>query len=341
MPGPALAAGLGGAVLSRRVVPDPDDAGSGAAEWPCVSVIVPTYARPVQVRSCVTALRALDYPAERLEILVVDDGSPTPVSIPPGGPGAPRARVIRQANGGPARARNRGAAEASGSILAFTDDDCRPEPGWLRALTTVLAREPRALAGGLTVNGLEGNLMAEASQLLVDYLYEAFADARELQPFFTSNNIAVSAEAYRSLGGFDETFRFNAGEDRDFGERWARDSGSLRFVREARVVHYHEMGLWSFVRQHHYYGRGGAHLARLRRGRGEPPPSVESVRFYGRMLSFPLRDRGMLRGLALSGLICASQAATFTGVVRELVRPSAPGAGKSLRGADSRTGDSS
>jgi GT2 family glycosyltransferase len=283
----------------------------------------------------------LDYPADRLEILIVDDGSPTPVSIPPGPPGTPEVRVVRQANAGPARARNRGAAEASGSILAFTDDDCRPDPGWVRALALVVSREPGVLAGGLTVNGLEGNLMAEASQVLVDYLYEAFSDARELQPFFTSNNIAVSASAYRDLGGFDETFRFNAGEDRDFGERWARESGPLRFVPEARVVHYHDLGLWSFFRQHHYYGRGGAHLARLRRRRGEGPPSLESPRFYGRMLTFPLRDRGLLRGLALSALMGASQAATFTGILRELVRPSAPAAVEPPRDPEARTGDPS
>jgi GT2 family glycosyltransferase len=304
-------------------------------------VVVPTYSRPGHIRACASALRALDYPAERLEILIVDDGSPTPVSILPGGPGAPGVRVIRQANAGPARARNRGSAEASGSILAFTDDDCRPDPGWLRALVPVVTREPEVLAGGLTVNGLEGNLMAEASQVLVDYLYEAFADARELQAFFTSNNVAVSTAAYRDLGGFDETFRFNAGEDRELGERWARESGPLRFVPQARVLHYHDMGLWGFLRQHHRYGRGGAHLARLRRERGAPPPSLESPPFYGRMLTFPLRDQGLLRGMALAALMGASQAATLTGILRELVLPSWSGAVEPPHGSDPRTGDSS
>jgi GT2 family glycosyltransferase len=249
-------------------------------------------------------------------------------------------RVIRQPNAGPARARNRGAAEASGSILAFTDDDCRPDPGWVKVLVEALSEEPEALVGGYTLNGLDGNLLAEASQLLVDYLYEAFARARELQPFFTSNNIAVSSEAYRRVGGFDESFRFNAGEDRDFGERWVRAVGPLRFAPEARVLHYHDLGLWSFLRQHHYYGRGGAHLARLRRARGEPPPGIESWGFYGRMLAFPLRQRGWSRGLALSALMGLSQVATFSGILRELASPSAVAPERQPHPADPSTTDS-
>lgn len=320
----------------------PGEAEGGPGEdtaWPRVSVVVPTYARPGPIAECVTSLRALDYPPDRLEILVVDDGSPTPVSVPPGSVGAPTVRVIRQPNGGPARARNRGAAEARGSVLAFTDDDCRPAPGWARALVEALAEEPEALVGGHTSNGLEGNLLAEASQLLVDYLYDSFARARELQPFFTSNNIAVSSAAYRQMGGFDETFRFNAGEDRDFGERWVREIGPLRFVPEARVLHYHDLGLWSFVRQHHTYGRGGAHLARRRRDRGEPPPGIEPWGFYGRMLAFPFRGRGWSRGLLLSALMGVSQVATFSGIVRELVRPSARST-RLPRPADSSATDS-
>ncbi|HKK94313.1 MAG TPA: glycosyltransferase [Longimicrobiales bacterium] len=301
-------------------------------EPPFVSVIVPTFRRPDRVKECVAALRQQDYPADRLEVLIVDDGSPDPVEIDGSvGSDGPGIRLIRQRNAGPARARNHGAAEAEGSVLAFTDDDCRPDPGWAAALVRALAEEPLALTGGTTVNGLERNLMAEASQVLIDYLYEYFERARRLLPFFTSNNIAVSAEAFRAMGGFDESFRFSAGEDRDLSERWAREIGPLRHVPEATVRHFHHLSLGSFLRQHHYYGRGATHLARRRRVRGAPPPTVEPMSFYTGMLMYPLRNRSPVRGVVLSGLMLASQAATVTGVLVESVRPSSaasgPGAG--------------
>jgi len=144
---------------------------------PNVSIIVPTYARPEPLGKCLQAISALAYPRERLEVVVVDDGSPLspePVLRPH------RARLqiqlVRQRRGGPAAARNSGAAAANGELLAFTDDDCLPEAGWLDALVTRLAETPEALVFGSTVNGLARNLYASASQLLVTYLCDHFND---------------------------------------------------------------------------------------------------------------------------------------------------------------------
>lgn len=293
---------------------------------PMVSVIVPTFGRPARVAECVEALRHQDYPPDRLEIVVVDDGSPDPVEIEGAGDmsSGPRVRVIRQQNAGPATARNRGAAEARGDVLAFTDDDCQPEPSWVATFVRALAEEPDALVGGHTVNGLDRNLAAAASQVLIDYLYAYFERARRLRPFFTSNNIAVSAAAFARVGGFDTSFRFSAGEDRDLSERWTRSGSALRYVPEARVRHFHALTIRTFVRQHHYYGRGAAHLARRRRGRDEPPPSVEPLSFYTGMLAYPLRDGLSVRGLVLSWLMLVSQVATITGILVESARPSSP-----------------
>ncbi|HSG48856.1 MAG TPA: glycosyltransferase [Longimicrobiales bacterium] len=293
---------------------------------PTASVVVPTFGRPHQVAECVRALREMDYPADRLEIVVVDDGSPTALNLGMGAAGGPTVRLIRQENAGPARARNEGAAVATGEILAFTDDDCRPHPHWLRHLASAVARDPDALVGGHTVNALSGNLLAQASQTLVDFLYESFPSTRALRPFFTSNNIATSAAAFRAVGGFDETFRYSAGEDRDLSERWAA-RGRLRYVPEALIRHHHALSPGRFLLQHHMYGRGAIHLARRRRMRGEPPPSVEPLSFYLRMLAFPVRKHGPARGAAVAGLLAVSQMASLTGVLTEFFRPSGePGA---------------
>ena len=96
--------------------------------------------------------------------------------------------MLVQPHGGPARARNLGARAARGRLLAFTDDDCRPEPGWLAALEAALAARPGAMVGGRVTNLLADNPFAEASQLVTDIVYAHYnagpGDAR----FVASNN---------------------------------------------------------------------------------------------------------------------------------------------------------
>src|SRR5690349_8782081 len=99
---------------------------------PVVSIIIPTYNRPAPLEQCLKALSQLDYPRDRFEVVVVDDGSTiSPAGIVEGFCSRLDIRMLRQANAGPAAARNLGAQEAKGQILAFTDDDCLPDPAWL------------------------------------------------------------------------------------------------------------------------------------------------------------------------------------------------------------------
>ena len=92
---------------------------------PSVSVIIPAYNAAPTIGKALRALRAQSY-AGRLEVVVVDDGSSDETSSIIRT--FPEVRLVVQQNAGPARARNRGAAEASGYILLFTDADCVPEP---------------------------------------------------------------------------------------------------------------------------------------------------------------------------------------------------------------------
>jgi GT2 family glycosyltransferase len=278
-------------------------------------VVVPTHGRPGQVRRCVDSLLRLEYPCTALQIVVVDDGGPRPDLE--GLDAGPELVVIAQHNLGPAAARNRGAREAGGEILAFTDDDCRPRPDWLRHLVRALSEEPRAMAGGRTQNGLAGNIWA---QELISFLYDAFATSRWLQPFFTTNNLAVEREKFLAIGGFDSGFPLPAAEDRDLCERWVTDVGPLRYVKDAVVDHFHQMDAWSFIRQHHGYGRGAVQLAKRRRARGHGVPLPEPITFYARMIAYPYRESPGLRGLLASGLVAGSQVCGLTGMARETVR---------------------
>ena len=288
---------------------------------PSVSVIVPTYNRPVRLRRCLEALGETTYPREWFEVIVVDDGSSEPVDAVVE-PVRDRldVRLLRQANAGPAAARNAGAAVAHGGLLAFTDDDCRPAPGWLGALAGAHAETPDVLLGGWTENALPENPYARVSQRLVSYLYAYYNDRDSGASFFTSNNLAAPAEAFHRLGGFDTTFPLAAGEDRELCDRWQASGRSLRYVPHALVLHEHGMTLRGFWRQHVTYGRGAFHFHRTRSTRGDKRIAPEPLRFYAGLLRYPLTVSDGPGSYHDAALMAVTQVANALGYFYERAR---------------------
>jgi GT2 family glycosyltransferase len=283
------------------------------------SVVVPTYGRPARLQACLAALAGLDFPPARRETLVVDDGSgeiPQPVREAIAAAGA---RLVVQAHAGPAAARNTGAGQAQGRFLAFTDDDCLPEPAWLDALAEELRRHPDDLIGGRTINGRPGNLYAAASQDLIDLLYAQNAAAPGRARFFTSNNLALSAERFLEIGGFNHSFHLAAGEDRELCDRWQAAGLAMRYASQAVVLHQPALTMSSFWRQHFNYGRGAVQVHRLRAKRGWGQAAPEGAGFYWQLLSGPFQPARLRRtaGLRIALLTVVSQAATAAGYLRE------------------------
>jgi len=231
---------------------------------PAVTVVIPTFGRLQRLVECLEALRCQEF-AEPWEIVVVDDGSPEPVQPLLSGrvEGLP-IRVIRQPNAGPAEARNRGAAEARGAVIAFTDDDCRPEPGWLDALVDAVRERGDSLVGGTTFNGLPGNFFAMMNQFILDLVYDHFNTDPDAACFVASNNIACSRARYLELGGFAAAFSVPGAEDRDFCDRWRVRGWPIIVRSAARVEHRHGQTLRQFVNLYIRYGRG-AYLYQMRR----------------------------------------------------------------------------
>ena len=228
-------------------------------------------------------------------------------------------RVVDQAPSGPAAARNRGAGIAAGRILAFTDDDCEPEGGWLRVLERRLDDDPGVVVAGRAESLHPENDWATASQLLTDHLHRWYNRDPERGSFATSNNLALTAETFRGLGGFDATFPTAAAEDREFSERALRAGHRLVYLPAAVVGHRHRLTGRAFLRQHYGYGRGARRVLRSRRRAGggmvfEPPG------FYMQMLRSPWREHHGLRALRLAALLAGSQAAHTAGFIREGLR---------------------
>jgi GT2 family glycosyltransferase len=287
-----------------------------ATQSPAVSVVIPTFNRPQALQTCLEALFDQVHMDPGFEIIVVDDGGACPVQPdlrhrPP----QVSVRVVRQTNAGPAAARNRGARLATGCYLAFTDDDCRPSATWLRSLLDALDRQPHALVGGHTRNAVPENLCAETNQWILQRVYSHFNSDPSNAHFFASNNFACASRRFRALGGFDESFFYAGGEDRDFCDRWRRAGGALVAATTAQVDHKHPQTVPMFLRMHWRYGYGAFQVQARRRQHGAGDMKVVMA-FHRSLLAstWPqLRGYGNRRRLQMLALLALWQLANLAG----------------------------
>jgi GT2 family glycosyltransferase len=278
------------------------------------SVIIPTYNRPQALSQCLDALTRLEYAGSSFEVIVVDDGGV--VSLEPVlQPFQSRASVtlLRQANAGPAAARNNGARHARGEYLVFTDDDCTPMPDWLQKLAESFRLYPDAVLGGKTVNVVPRNLYSAASQLLMDFLYTFYNAVPDQALFFASNNIAVPTASFLAIGGFSGEYRRAGGEDRAFCRQLRQHGARLVYAPEAIVRHRHDLTITGFLVQQFTYGRGASIFHRPggegREGNGYSP----SLSFYLQLMAYPVTAGQRGERVPLTLLILLSQAAVAAG----------------------------
>ena len=163
------------------------------------------------------------------------------------------------------------------------------------------------------MNDAPGNLATQATQLLADYLYERYNPAVTPRAFYPTNNMAVPRREFLALDGFDERLRF--GEDREFCYRWHARGGSFVSAPRAVVRHSHPLNLRTFLQLHFLYGGGTGRFRRMCRQKGMAGPGYSSPLWYLGLLGSGLRREPGWRGVALSLLIAASQAASLAGVL--------------------------
>lgn len=267
------------------------------------------------------ALARLNYPRDRFEAIVVDDGSESPPEPVVGSyQGQIDVKLLSQHHAGPAAARNTGAARAKGDFLAFTDDDCAPDPGWLQALAAHFAAVPDHLIGGRTLNALPDNPYSTASQSLISYLYSYYDSNPNDARFFASNNLAVATASFHAIGGFDTTYTLAASEDREFCDRWRYYGYHMSYAPAAMVYHAHALTLRSYWRQHFNYGCGAAQFHAARALRDRQGIKLEPPSFYINLLYYPFTQGIGWRAPLQSLLLLISQIAHTLGYFRERAR---------------------
>jgi GT2 family glycosyltransferase len=172
-----------------------------------VSVIVPLYNKAAHVTRCLESISRQTFPD--FEIIVVDDGSTDNSAGIARAFGDPRCRVFTQPNAGPGAARNRGAAEAAGELLAFLDADDEWLPDYLSSNVEVLQQSDASVAAtacGYLESGINLEPMWRARGL-TDGVFSVDADTSPLLmvyavAFMSPWNTLIRAKVFRQLGGF-------------------------------------------------------------------------------------------------------------------------------------------
>jgi glycosyltransferase involved in cell wall biosynthesis len=185
------------------------------------SVIIPLYNKGDYISRTLDAVTAQTF--RDFEVVVVDDGSTDDGPARVRAYGDPRVRLVAQPNGGVSAARNRGAAEARGELLAFIDGDDTWEPGFLAAIDTLATRFP---AAGLFATGYRAVHPGFAKSVAVRaprdgapmFLLERYFALESVgPPLVTSSSVAIPRAVFADIGGFAVGKIW--GEDRDL---WGR-----------------------------------------------------------------------------------------------------------------------
>ena len=223
-----------------------------------VSVIVAYYEAPQALELTLAALEGQTYPRDLLEVVIVDDGSRTPLA-PPDSP--LNVRVLHQQDRGfgLARSRNTGARAAAHDILIFLDCDMMPEAGWLAEHARWHHAANDAVTLGFRAHVEVDGISAAAVRTRTGSLADLFAgrpsdhpawiefhmtrtreltsDDDDLFRVVTGGNLGISRPFYEAVGGYDETFTQWGAEDTEFGYRAYMMGAVLVPARVARCWH--------------------------------------------------------------------------------------------------------
>jgi glycosyltransferase involved in cell wall biosynthesis len=207
-------------------------------EYPSVSVIVPIYNGEADLPELLARLRGQRYPTDRVEYVLVDNGSRdrTPDLLQAAAASQGHFRVLTyRAIQSSYAARNAGLAVAQGDLLAFTDADCQPEPDWLAALVQPFADPAVGLVAG------------EIKALPSTHWLQRYADRKgtlsqhntlnhPFLPYGQTANLALRAQVLDQVGAFRP--HLTTGGDADLCWR-IQQATPWQLVQAADAVVYH------------------------------------------------------------------------------------------------------
>lgn len=222
-----------------------------------LTVVVPAFSRADQTRRLIASL---ELSSHRFEVIVVDDGSPRPLSTECAPGVSLELRFVRRdSSAGPAAARNLGTKLATNNIIAFIDNDCVATPDWALRIHKYMSRLPPSYAG------VGGRTLPLGDDVFSRY----FGYHKTLDPwiergkvlYVVTANAAFRRENLLSVGGFDEALSIPGGEDPGVCFKLDKAGFRLAFDADAVVFHDYRRSLREFARTFFRYGAGCRHQA--------------------------------------------------------------------------------
>lgn len=211
------------------------------------SVIIPCHNAAGTIKQCIEALLGSDYPRDRFEIIVSDDGSidaSLEIARSLGVRVLPPARST-----GPGGARNRGAQAASYGRLLFFDSDVIVRPDTLQLFDHALERFPEAtVIQAIYAAGPYRTLLSLYQHLWFYYFYTLRRNYPTLT--FSSSCFAISRKDFIEAGMLNPRLRTN--EDTEFGYRLARMGKQAMICTDIEVYHDRIFSLKGFLKRNFF-----------------------------------------------------------------------------------------
>ncbi len=245
------------------------------ADQPTISVIMPIRNEGRSIRAAVESVTAQDYPADRIEILVVDGCSTDDTRQQVAAVGDPRIRILDNPAGIVPTALNLGLAHASGSVIVRVDGHCTLPAGYLQSCVALLQETGADCVGGVIVTRGQtwvARTIAAAQTSPFGVGNAAFRTGRsDPGPVDTLAFGAYRRAVFDRLGGFDEELVRN--QDDEFNLRLRRAGGTIWMDPTLRSTYSSRATLGGLWRQYFGYGLYKVRVAQKHRRL----PSARSV----------------------------------------------------------------
>ncbi|QFU82333.1 glycosyltransferase [Natronorubrum aibiense] len=264
---------------------------SGDDDGCFISVICPVYNDPEGIRETLTSVVDVDYPQDRFEVLVVDNGSTdqTPIVIQSFADSYPEivSHIIEDEIQSSYAARNKGIKHATGEVIAFIDADMTVKQSWLKSIEDVLDSTTADYIGCKTriYTPESGPTIWSKYDLALGLPVEKYI---EKDGFAPTCSLIVRQQVFDEVGNFDH--RLVSGGDKEFGHR-VRDAGfQMAYTDEIVLEHPARVSSTSWLKKAQRIGKGSMQLRRYHSDRYETPHPLHPIHYLPPS-PFRLRDR--------------------------------------------------
>lgn len=216
---------------------------------PDISVIVPVLNGNSIIKECIASLVKQDFPKNRYEIIIVDNGSTdnTPKILKRF---KKNIRIFMEPERGPSYARNLGIKHAQGKILLFIDADCIASKDWIKNIILAFKKRNIKIVGG-PVKAVQIDSILQKYSNYFCHTQEDYFKVKT--PFFTTANAAIRKKDIFSAGLFNP--KLMTCEDLELCTRLIKKRDELHYQQDAIVYHHYPKSLLFFLKKNYNKGK--------------------------------------------------------------------------------------